>query len=41
MIKSLRASKGLNNRVDADLEFNEDLNIIQAGLAKTLLKLLW
>ena len=27
MIKSLSV-KGLNNRVDADLEFNEDLNII-------------
>ena len=27
MIKSLSV-KGLNHRVDADLEFNEDLNII-------------
>ena len=26
MIKSLNV-KGLNNRIDADLEFNEDLNI--------------
>ena len=26
MIKSLSV-KGLNNRIDADLEFNEDLNI--------------
>ena len=43
MIKSLSV-KGLNNRVDADLEFNEDLNIITGknGSGKTtLLKLLW
>ena len=43
MIKSLSV-KGLNNRIDADLEFNEDLNIITGknGSGKTtLLKLLW
>ena len=43
MIKSLSV-KGLNHRVDADLEFNEDLNIITGknGSGKTtLLKLLW
>ena len=43
MIKSLSV-KGLNNRVDADLEFNEDLNIITGknGSGKTtVLKLLW
>lgn len=43
MIKSL-SIKGLNNRIDADLEFNEDLNIITGknGSGKTtLLKLLW
>ena len=43
MIKSLNV-KGLNNRIDADLEFNEDLNIITGknGSGKTtLLKLLW
>ena len=43
MIKSLGV-KGLNHRVDADLEFNEDLNIITGknGSGKTtLLKLLW
>ena len=43
MIKSLSV-KGLNNRIDADLAFNEDLNIITGknGSGKTtLLKLLW
>ena len=43
MIKSLKV-EGLNHRVDADLEFNEDLNIITGknGSGKTtLLKLLW
>ena len=43
MIKSLSV-KGLNNQIDADLEFNEDLNIITGknGSGKTtLLKLLW
>ncbi|MCY3710693.1 MAG: AAA family ATPase [Caldilineaceae bacterium] len=43
MIKSLKV-EGLNNRIDADLEFNEDLNIITGknGSGKTtLLKLLW
>ncbi len=43
MIKSLNV-KGLNNRIDADMEFNEDLNIITGknGSGKTtLLKLLW
>ena len=43
MIKSLSV-KGLNNRIDADLEFNEDLNIITGknGSGKTtLLKLIW
>ena len=43
MIKSLSV-EGLNNRVVADLEFNEDLNIITGknGSGKTtLLKLLW
>ena len=43
MIKSLSV-KGLNHRVDADLEFNEDLNIITGknGSGKTtVLKLLW
>ena len=43
MIKSLSV-KGLNNRIDADLEFNEDLNIITGknGSGKTtLLKLVW
>ena len=43
MIKSLSV-KGLNNRIDADLEFNEDLNIITGknGSGKTtVLKLLW
>ena len=43
MIESLSV-KGLNHRVDADLEFNEDLNIITGknGSGKTtLLKLLW
>lgn len=43
MIKSLSV-KGLNNRIDADLEFNEDLNVITGrnGSGKTtLLKLLW
>ena len=43
MIKSLNV-KGLNNRIDAALEFNEDLNIITGknGSGKTtLLKLLW
>ena len=43
MIKSLSV-KGLNHRVDADLEFNEDLNIITGknGSGKTtLLKLIW
>ena len=36
--------KGLNNRLDADMEFNEDLNIIfgRNGSGKTtLLKLIW
>ena len=43
MIKSLSV-KGLNHRIDADLEFNEDLNIITGknGSGKTtLLKLFW
>ena len=43
MIKSLSV-KGLNHRIDADLEFNEDLNIITGknGSGKTtLLKLHW
>jgi len=43
MIKSLSV-KGLNHRIDADLEFNEDLNVITGknGSGKTtLLKLLW
>lgn len=43
MIKSLNV-KGLNNRIDADLEFSEDLNIITGknGSGKTtLLKLIW
>lgn len=43
MIKSLSV-KGLNHRIDVDLEFNEDLNIITGknGSGKTtLLKLLW
>ncbi len=43
MIKSLSV-KGLNNRIDADLAFNEDLNIITGknGSGKTtVLKLLW
>ena len=43
MIKSLNV-KGLNHRVDADLKFNEDLNIITGknGSGKTtLLKLIW
>ena len=43
MIKSLNV-KGLNNRIDADLEFNEDLNIFTGknGSGKTtLLKLIW
>ena len=43
MIKSLSV-QGLNNRINADLEFNEDLNIITGknGSGKTtLLKLLW
>jgi len=43
MIKSLSV-KGLNYRIDADLEFHEDLNIITGknGSGKTtLLKLLW
>ncbi len=43
MIKSLSV-RGLNHRVDADLEFNEDLNIITGknGSGKTtVLKLLW
>ena len=43
MIKSLSV-RGLNHRIDADLEFNEDLNIITGknGAGKTtLLKLLW
>ena len=43
MIKSLKV-EGLNHRFDADLEFNEDLNIITGknGSGKTtLLKLLW
>lgn len=43
MIKSLSV-KGLNNRIDADLEFNEDLNIFTGknGSGKTtLLKLIW
>ncbi len=43
MIKSLSV-RGLNNRIDADLEFNEDLNIITGknGSGKTtLLKLIW
>ena len=43
MIKSLKV-EGLNHRFDADLEFNEDLNIITGknGSGKTtVLKLLW
>ena len=43
MIESLKV-KGLNHRIDADLEFKEDLNIITGknGSGKTtLLKLLW
>ena len=43
MIKSLSV-KGLNNRIDADLEFNEDLNIFTGknGSGKTtFLKLIW
>ena len=43
MIESLSV-KGLNNRIDADWEFNEDLNIITGknGSGKTtVLKLLW
>ena len=43
MIRSLSV-QGLNHRIDADLEFNEDLNIITGknGSGKTtLLKLLW
>lgn len=43
MIKSLNV-RGLNNRISADLEFNEDLNIFTGknGSGKTtLLKLLW
>ncbi len=43
MIKSLSV-KGLNNRINADLEFNEDLNIFTGknGSGKTtLLKLIW
>lgn len=43
MIKSLNV-RGLNNRINADLEFNEDLNIFTGknGSGKTtLLKLLW
>ena len=43
MIESLKV-EGLNHRVDADLEFNEDLNIFTGknGSGKTtLLKLLW
>ena len=43
MIKSLSV-KGLNHRIDADLEFNEDLNIVTGrnGSGKTtLLKLIW
>ena len=43
MIRSLSV-KGLNHRIDADLAFNEDLNIITGknGSGKTtLLKLLW
>jgi predicted ATPase len=43
MIQKLEV-KGLNNRVDASLEFNEDLNIITGrnGSGKTtLLKLIW
>ena len=43
MIKRLSV-RGLNHRIDADLEFNEDLNIITGrnGSGKTtLLKLLW
>ena len=43
MIRKLEV-KGLNNRVDASLEFNEDLNIITGrnGSGKTtLLKLIW
>ncbi len=43
MIRSMKI-KGLNNRVDAAIEFNEDLNIITGrnGSGKTtLLKLIW
>ena len=43
MIKNLSV-RGLNHRIDADLEFNEDLNIITGknGSGKTtLLKLIW
>ena len=43
MIKSINV-EGLNHRIDVDLEFNEDLNIITGknGSGKTtLLKLLW
>ena len=43
MIRRLKV-KGLNNRIDSELEFNEDLNIITGknGSGKTtLLKLLW
>lgn len=43
MIRSLKV-KGLNNQVNADLEFNEDLNLITGrnGAGKTtLLKLIW
>ena len=43
MIRSIEV-KGLNNRVDAAIEFNEDLNIITGrnGSGKTtLLKLIW
>ena len=43
MIQYLKV-KGLNNRLDDEFEFNEDLNIITGanGSGKTtLLKLLW
>ena len=43
MIRSLKV-EGLNNQVNADLEFNEDLNLITGrnGAGKTtLLKLIW